>query len=81
MPTTVYSPNRGFWYFGAPPEPLQAVLYVSGNEPARLENLRRHFSQAKQLVAGEENSGVGSVWLLERRRAPWAEIWPEVYYL
>jgi hypothetical protein len=81
LPTTVYSPNRGFWYFGAPPETSESAVYVSGNEPARLENLRRHFSRARQLMAGEENSGVGSVWLLEGRRAPWSEIWSEVYYL
>jgi hypothetical protein len=81
LPRTVYSPNRGFWYFGAPPETSEAALYVSGNEPRRLENLSRHFTQATQMVAGDEDSGVGSVWLLEGRRAPWTTIWPEVYYL
>ncbi|WP_308259570.1 ArnT family glycosyltransferase [Pseudonocardia sp. H11422] len=81
LPRSVYSPNRGFWHFGAPPETSEAALYVSGNEPGRLENLRRHFTRAEQLVAGEENSGVGAVWLLDGRRAPWSEIWPEVYYL
>ncbi|RZQ59760.1 ArnT family glycosyltransferase [Amycolatopsis suaedae] len=62
-----YSGHRGYWFFGAPPESADAVLFV-GFDPALL---RPYF-------AGQTPVAEGLMWLYEGRRRPWAEIWPQL---
>ncbi|MDI5981337.1 ArnT family glycosyltransferase [Amycolatopsis magusensis] len=61
----VYSGHRGYWYFGAPPDTAENVLFV-GLDPSRL---RPHFASEVALTDG-------LVWLLEGRQAPWPALWP-----
>ncbi|SDM37174.1 ArnT family glycosyltransferase [Allokutzneria albata] len=75
----VYSPHRGYWYFGTPPESA-ATLYVGGSQA----ELMRHFDRVRQVATvdnglGVRNSSQGMpVWLCEGRRSPWSALWPSL---
>lgn len=74
-----YSPHRGYWYFGAPPDSANTVLFI-GSDPAYL---RRYFTEVNQ-VATVTNGPVlflslpRQVWLCSGQRAPWSQLWPEL---
>ncbi|WP_020665942.1 ArnT family glycosyltransferase [Amycolatopsis nigrescens] len=63
----VYSGHRGYWYFGAPPESAENVLFL-GFDPGLL---RPYFTGSATVVDG-------LVWTFHDRIRPWAEIWPEL---
>jgi hypothetical protein len=75
-----FSPHRGYWYFGAPPDNADTVLFV-GSNPAYL---RRYFSEVRQVatvtVGPTMNlfSQATPVWLCSGRRAPWSQLWPQL---
>ncbi|MGW4132016.1 ArnT family glycosyltransferase [Amycolatopsis japonica] len=74
----VYSPSRGFWYFGHPPETADSVLFV-GPDPARL---LRSFTDARIVSRVDNATGVRNVsrgmpiWLVTGHTGSWAEAWP-----
>jgi len=76
----LYSPSRGFWYFGQPPDDATTVLFV-GQDPSRLA---KHFADAR--IVGEVGNRLGvnnasrhmPVWQLSGKIGSWAEIWPQL---
>lgn len=76
----VYSPDRGFAFFGTPPETASTVLYVA---PATAEpELRRTFSDVRPVARLDDRLGFPgidrklTVWRCDRPTRPWAETWP-----
>ncbi|GAB3278087.1 ArnT family glycosyltransferase [Parasphingorhabdus pacifica] len=69
-----HSPDRGYWFFGPPPDEADAVLYV-GNDRA----LAPHFGRARRLdvVTGPlVNLARGNtVTLYEDPEHPWSHLW------
>ncbi|ONM50179.1 glycosyltransferase family 39 protein [Nocardia donostiensis] len=80
---SVYSPSRGFGYFGAPPDTASTILYVGGDE----EWLRTQFAVVEP--AGRVDSRLGflgvtrdvSVWKCVDPHTPWSRLWPEWMHL
>ncbi|QUQ68882.1 glycosyltransferase family 39 protein [Kutzneria sp. CA-103260] len=79
-----YSPNRGYWYFGAPPESATNILYV-GNSHS--DDIRRHFATVTRVATVDNHLGVpngyqGSpIYLAANRDQPWSALWPALRYL
>ncbi|MGK4578846.1 ArnT family glycosyltransferase [Kitasatospora sp. HPMI-4] len=75
-----YSPQRGAWYFGAPPDDSGAVLYVGGDEA----KLRERFGSVRQVATVDNGLDVNNtnqgkaVWLCEGPHTPWSRIWPDL---
>jgi hypothetical protein len=81
--STVYSPHRGYWYFGAPPDSATTVLYVGGTA----DRLSRLFEHVRQVATVDNRLGVSNkfqgapVWLCEGTREPWSVLWPKLRLL
>ncbi|MDG4827810.1 glycosyltransferase family 39 protein [Solwaraspora sp. WMMD1047] len=71
LPPT-YSANRGYAYFGAPPDDSGLVLFV-GDDPGEL---REHFGSAQQVASVRSPGVTHTVWLCADRQRPWSQIWP-----
>ncbi|WP_280219721.1 ArnT family glycosyltransferase [Nocardia neocaledoniensis] len=76
----VFSPNRGYGYFGAPPDSATTVLYVGVDGPDI--GLDNGFGETAPLARVDDelgfpgvNRGVG-VWLCREPVAPWSARWP-----
>lgn len=73
----VYSPHRGYWYFGAPPDSATLVLHVGGTHA----RLAEHFDHVTQVATVDNGLGVDNtfqgapVWLCDGLRRPWSELW------
>lgn len=73
-----YSPQRGAWYFGAPPDDSGAVLYVGGDEA----KLRGEFTTVRRVATVDNGHGVKNldqgkaVWLCQGLHTPWSQLWP-----
>lgn len=65
----VYSGHRGYWYFGAPPDTMDKVLYVDAEAPGDV--IAPHFATSRPLVEG-------AITLYEGRKETWEQIWPTV---
>lgn len=82
-PMPVYSPHRGFWHFGAPPERARHALFLSrdGRRPPQA------FHQVRQVGTLARADGVftfltGSrLWFCTGRRDSWAVLWPRLHHL
>ncbi|WP_410876234.1 ArnT family glycosyltransferase [Nocardia sp. A7] len=81
----VFSPNRGYGYFGTPPDNATTVLYVGVDDPDTA--LRTHFAQTTLLTHIDEplgfpgvNRGV-AVWLCSGPSEPWSVLWPDTRQL
>ncbi|WP_249228096.1 glycosyltransferase family 39 protein [Kutzneria sp. CA-103260] len=78
-----YSPNRGYWYFGVPPESATDVLYVNAllNTDA---TMRRHFAKVTQVATVDNKLGVNNLYqgasisLCVGRDESWSRLWPEL---
>ncbi|WP_182877342.1 ArnT family glycosyltransferase [Microbispora sp. H10670] len=72
-----YSPHRGFWYFGPPPDDATVTLYV-GDPPARL---RDSFTRVRRVAAVDNGLNVRNtfqgapIWLCEEQRERWSALW------
>ncbi|OLE22394.1 MAG: hypothetical protein AUG49_19275 [Catenulispora sp. 13_1_20CM_3_70_7] len=79
----VYSPNRGYWYFGSPPDSATAVVYV-GDTSA---HLMQYFDQVRQVATVDNRLGVANtvqgapIWLCDGPRQPWSMAWPRLRFL
>jgi hypothetical protein len=75
-----YSGHNSYWSWGPPPDDVTTVIAVGFREP----DLRRWFGRVEE--AGRVDNGVDvdneeqgrTVWVTGERRAPWAEIWPQL---
>ncbi|MBF6170500.1 ArnT family glycosyltransferase [Nocardia blacklockiae] len=73
----VYSPNRGFGYFGTPPDSATTVLWVGGDE----NDLRSRFERV--TAAGRSDARLGypgisrdvTIWRCDGPREPWSRMW------
>jgi hypothetical protein len=72
-----YSPHRGYWFFGVPPDDADVMLYVGSTKP-----LAPYFAKRRQLntVHSElENIAQGvAVTLYERPTERWSTLWPKI---
>ncbi len=68
----VRSPHRGYWFFGAPSESVDTVLYAEAGE---VDRVRPYFDKSRQL--GDSGSDF-DLWLLEGPRESWSELWPKM---
>ncbi|WP_225727609.1 MULTISPECIES: glycosyltransferase family 39 protein [unclassified Nocardia] len=74
----IYSPNRGFGYFGTPPDTATTVLWVGGSQ----DELRKHFDSVTPI--GRVDSRLGfpdvtrdvTIWRCDRPHTPWSTAWP-----
>lgn len=64
----VYSPHRGYGYFGPPGDQVDSVLFV-GN----VADVRDHFTEVQQVKDGDI-----PVWLCTGMIDTWAQIWPQL---
>lgn len=79
----VYSPNRGYWYFGSPPEEAGTVLFV-GSDAAYLHRYFTEVNQVATVTAGPAinlTSLPTPVWFCAGRKAPWAHLWAQLRHL
>ncbi|WP_031466727.1 glycosyltransferase family 39 protein [Sciscionella sediminilitoris] len=79
----VYSPGRGFGYFGPPPDSAKTVLYIGGTEPA----LRAACNRVEPLGKSESRLGLPGettdvpIWRCAELREPWSKLWPDLMTL
>jgi Dolichyl-phosphate-mannose-protein mannosyltransferase len=76
-----FSPHRGYWYFGAPTDDVDTVLFVGSNPTS----LHRYFTEVRQVATATrpgmkalEEAIASPVWLCSGRRAPWSQLWPQL---
>ncbi|WP_067690344.1 glycosyltransferase family 39 protein [Nocardia jejuensis] len=76
----VYSPNRGYGYFPAPPDSATTVLYVGIDEPR--SGLGADFADTTLLARIDRPLGFPgvdrgvSVWICRDPLEPWSAAWP-----
>lgn len=79
----VYSPNRGFGYFGIPPDTATTVLWVGGAEAdvrARCAEVSAVGQVDARLGYPGGTRGV-TVWRCAQPLAPWSRAWPDMLRL
>lgn len=79
----VYSTHRGYWYFGAPPDEANTVLFV-GSDPVDLHRYFTEVSQVATVTTGPVMnlfSRPTPVWFCAGRKAPWAQLWTQLRHL
>jgi len=76
----VYSPSRGFWYFGPPPDGARTVLFVGSADTT----MRRYFGNVRKIGSFDYpyglpgiNTGV-SIWICTDQRVAWSRVWPDL---
>lgn len=67
-----YSPHRGYWYLGAPPDTADQIIYVTTERDLRM--FEPYFARYRLLGVDDGMS----MWLLTDRTRPWSQIWPAV---
>lgn len=78
-----YSPGRGFWYFGHPPEGTQRALYL-GSDRADLE---RFFDSVRPWgvidtgIPAETQFDGKVVWIVDGPKQPWSQLWPRMQHM
>jgi MFS family permease len=76
----VFSPKRGFGYFGAPPDSATTVVWVGSNEPY----LRRWFGSVVPVREFGVRLGMPQVtrditiWECSDPKQPWSSMWPRM---
>ncbi|MFB7717151.1 ArnT family glycosyltransferase [Nocardia sp. NPDC056100] len=76
----VYSPNRGFAYFGMPPPTATTVLYIGADSAESI--LREAFSEVQPLSRLDAPLGFPGItrhvvlWRCDHPNRPWQQIWP-----
>ncbi|TCP46767.1 dolichyl-phosphate-mannose-protein mannosyltransferase [Tamaricihabitans halophyticus] len=77
----VYSPHRGYWFFGKPPEDTKAVLFVGGHS----EYLNDFFGTVRKAgtirnSVQVDNTKLGAtIFYAEQPRADWDTLWPRMH--
>ncbi|QIS04602.1 glycosyl transferase family 39 [Nocardia brasiliensis] len=79
----VYSPSRGYGYFGTPPDDASVVLAVALNE----DFLRWDFDHIEPVALVDSRIGYPGntqhvvVWRCSGLRHPWSQVWPTLMHL
>ncbi|WP_460724659.1 ArnT family glycosyltransferase [Nocardia heshunensis] len=79
----LYSPSRGFGYFGTPPDDASVVLAVGGYEAV----LRSQFTHVEPV--GKVDTRLGfkgntqdvTIWKCSGPKKPWSQVWPTWMHL
>lgn len=79
----VYSPKRGFGYFGTPPDAATTVLWIGGKE----SDLRPLFDTITPI--GHVDARLGypevtrdvTIWRCDHPRQAWSQAWPDMLRL
>ncbi|MEU8901373.1 glycosyltransferase family 39 protein [Nocardia sp. NPDC048505] len=75
----VYSPSRGFGFFGPPPDSAGTVVFV-GLDTAE-DELRARFADVQRVVRLDDRMGIPgidrmvSVWTCREPKQPWSVMW------
>jgi hypothetical protein len=64
----VFSPHRGYGYFGAPSDEIDTIVYYGRDA----EELRPYFTDIRPAFPGEKLKG----WIATGKTQPWSAIWP-----
>lgn len=75
----VYSPNRGFGYFGTPPDSARAVLWVGRDNEDEMHSVFGKLTPVGHVDARLGLPGVTrevTIWLCEEPRRAWSDAWP-----
>ncbi|MEV0250545.1 glycosyltransferase family 39 protein [Nocardia sp. NPDC050712] len=81
----IYSPSRGYGYFGPPPDTATRILYLGGDSLA--PTLATHFTTATPLARLDDPTGFQGVnygiriWYCTNPIHPWSQTWPELMSL
>nr|MDT0661754.1 glycosyltransferase family 39 protein [Micromonospora sp. DSM 115978] len=67
-----YSGNRGYAFFGPPPDDSGTVLFV-GDDPG---DLREHFGSTREVASVRSPGVTHTIWICADRQRPWSQIWP-----
>ncbi|MFI9382164.1 ArnT family glycosyltransferase [Kutzneria sp. NPDC052558] len=76
-----YSPSRGYWYFGVPPETATNVLYIGDNNA---DVVRAHFAKSVKVATVDNKLGIDNnyqgapISLFSTKDASWSTLWPEI---
>ena len=79
----VYSPSRGYWYFGTPPDSATTVVFVSA-DPGYLH---RWFADVRQIGTVNNGQNINNanqgapIWLCEHPLRLWSVAWPEMRHM
>jgi 4-amino-4-deoxy-L-arabinose transferase-like glycosyltransferase len=74
-----YGPNRGYWYFGTPPESATNVLYIGDTH---IDDIRRHFATVARVATVDNGLGIHNgyqgapIYLATNRDQAWSTLWP-----
>ncbi|AYF78492.1 glycosyl transferase family 39 [Nocardia yunnanensis] len=77
----VYSPNRGFGYFGPPPDSARTIVYLSVDGVGDKEFLAQFDSTIEYRKINDPNGLPGlerlvTVYICHNPKRPWSETWP-----
>ncbi|WP_433655479.1 ArnT family glycosyltransferase [Nocardia sp. CA-128927] len=74
----IYSPNRGYGYFGTPPDSATTILWVGNNEPdvSPLFAAITPIGHADTPLGFPGSTRDVTIWRCDQPRAPWSETWP-----
>ncbi|MGH3922965.1 MAG: glycosyltransferase family 39 protein, partial [Pseudonocardiaceae bacterium] len=78
-----FSPHRGYWYFGAPADDIDTVLFLGSDSTY----LNRYFTEVRQVATVTTGPAMNlfsratPVWLCSGPRAPWSQLWPQLRHL
>ncbi|SFT32376.1 Dolichyl-phosphate-mannose-protein mannosyltransferase [Actinopolyspora lacussalsi subsp. righensis] len=79
----VYSPSRGFWYFGRPDDAVRRVVYLGGDP----QQLRQLFGTVRAAGSVEKDPAFRTyydnmrIWVLRDPKLPWSQIWPRLHHM
>lgn len=72
-----YSPNRGAWYFGAPPDTATTMIYVAET----VDDVRPYFDTVTRATTLDNRLGVSTafqgmpIWICRGQRESWSQVW------
>lgn len=72
-----YSPNRGAWYFGAPPDTATTMIYVGKT----VDDLRPYYDTITKATVLDNGLGVSTafqampIWICRGQQEPWSRLW------
>lgn len=77
-----YGPERGYWYMGRPAADTRRVLYVGGDSH-RISGFFDSVRQVGTVRLAHANAEVVNqnvpIWLCADPRAPWPQLWSQMY--
>lgn len=79
----IFSPKRGFGYFGTPPDTAESVLWIGNNKP----DLQTWFDSVEPVAKFDVPLGMPlvtrdiTIWNCAGPKQPWSSTWPKMQNL